>query len=81
MHGAIRLAIEGGAPGRLVVKVFDLQGREVSSAETSIAPNSGPVMVEVAGPSHGPLPTGIYFARGIDADGISSGLLRLALIR
>jgi len=81
VHGAMRLAVEGGAPGRLVVKIFDLQGREVASAETSIAPDSGPVMVEVAVPGHGPLPTGIYLARGIDAGGISSGLLRLALIR
>jgi hypothetical protein len=81
-HGAVRLRVEGAAPGEVDVQLFDVRGRRVGTA-TGLAGPTGIVSLDprwTVGTSASRPLSGLYFAQARDARGRTSRTLKLIVL-
>jgi hypothetical protein len=82
VRGALRLRVEGAAPGAVTVELFDVRGRSLGTTSGTVG-STGIVSFDLgaAGPGDGDTrPAGLYFARARDERGRPSRVLKLIVL-
>jgi hypothetical protein len=79
--GRVRLSLGAAAPGPVVVRVYDLQGRLILEQRVTAQGTDRVAIALDFRQARQPLPSGVYFARASDEAGNSSATVRVVLLR